>query len=67
MALKTLHVNLREGETLTVSGQASFRLESKAAGGNAVRVSVMADESVTINRPEKNRGAQMATMGVREK
>ena len=63
MALKTLTVDVRVGETVTVSGPASIRLESKSGG--LARLSVMADESVKIGRPDPNPAAQQAARGVR--
>ena len=62
MALKTLAIDLKAGETVTLNGPASIRLEHKS-GGNA-RLSIMADESVKIDRPQPNRAAQSAAMGI---
>ena len=62
MALKTLALDLKPGETVSLSGPASIRLEQKS-GGNA-RLSIMADESVRIDRPRQNPAAQSAAMGI---
>jgi hypothetical protein len=63
MALKTLSLDLRVGETVTLSGPASIRLESKS--GTMARVSVMADESVKIDRPGPAPAARQAALGVK--
>lgn len=63
MALKVLTIDLRAGETVAVNGPASFRLESKS--GSVARVSVMADESVKIDRPQPGPAAQQAVRGIK--
>jgi sRNA-binding carbon storage regulator CsrA len=62
MALKTLILDVRVGETVSVSGPASFKVESKS--GNSTRLAVMADESVKITRPTSV-AAQQAQQGIK--
>lgn len=61
MALKTLNLDLKVGETVTLTGPASVRLESKSGG--MARLAIMADESVRIERPH-NPAAQQAAQGI---
>lgn len=61
MALKTLNLDLKVGETVTLTGPASVRLESKS--GALARLAIMADESVRIERPH-NPAAQQAAQGI---
>lgn len=61
MALKTLSVDVRVGETVTIGGPASIRLEAKSGG--TARLSIMADESVKIARP-RNPAADQARAGI---
>lgn len=63
MALKTLTLDVRVGETVTLSGPASIRVEEKS--GNAAKLAIMADDSVRIERPRQNPAAQQAAMGIR--
>lgn len=63
MALKTLTLDVRVGETVTMSGPASVRVEQKS--GSSARLSIMADESVKIDRPGANPAAQQAALGIR--
>lgn len=62
MALKTLELLLRAGEVVSINGPASIRLESKK--GTNARLSIMADESVLIDRPRVNPAAQQAAQGL---
>lgn len=64
MALKTLTVDVRVGETVTMTGPASIKLENKT--GSQARLSIMADESVKIERPMVNPAAQQAVMGIKQ-
>jgi len=64
MALKTLNVNVRVGEAITMTGPASIKLESKS--GSQARLAIMADESVKIDRPMANPAAQQAVMGIKQ-
>ena len=64
MALKTLTVDVRVGETVTMTGPASIKLENKT--GSQARLSIMADESVKIERPMANPAAQQAAMGIKQ-
>lgn len=64
MALKTLTVDVRMGETVTMTGPASIKLENKT--GSVARLSIMADESVKIERPMANPAAQQAVMGIKQ-
>lgn len=61
MALKTLSITIKVGETIAVTGPASFKLESRS-GANA-KLAVMADESVRIERPGANAGSEFAKQG----
>jgi len=63
MALKTLSITIRVGESITVSGPASMRLESRS--GASAKLSVMADESVRIERPNARAGSELAKQGTR--
>ena len=62
MALTTLALDLKAGETVSINGPASIRLESKS--GTSARLSIMADESVQIDRPRANPAAQQAAQGL---
>lgn len=62
MALKTLALDLKTGETVSIAGPASIRLEQKS--GTSARLSIMADESVQIDRPRQSPAAQQAAMGI---
>lgn len=64
MALKTLSLDVRVGESVSISGPASVRLESKS--GTSARLSVMADESVRIERAQAQPAAQQAARGVKD-
>lgn len=63
MALKTLTLDVRVGDTVTMTGPASIKLEAKSGG--TARLSIMADESVKIERPMANPAAQQAAMGIK--
>lgn len=66
MALKTLTIDLKVGQTIQVSGPAAIKLESKS--GTQARLSVMADESVVIERPDKNQGGhKWAQQGTKQR
>lgn len=62
MTLKTLSLDVRVGESVSISGPASIRLESKS--GTSARLSVMADESVRIERAQAQPAAQQAAIGI---
>lgn len=47
-----------------MTGPASIKLENKT--GNQARLSIMADESVKIERPMANPAAQQAVMGIKQ-
>lgn len=61
MALKTLSITIKPGETVSVSGPASFKLESRSGAG--AKLAVMADESVRIERPGGLAGSAFAQQG----
>lgn len=63
MALKTLSITIKVGEVITVNGPASLKLESRS--GNSAQLSVMADESVRIDRPGTTAGSDLAKRGTR--
>lgn len=65
MALKTLTIDLKVGQTIQVSGPAAIKLESKS--GTQARLAVMADESVAIDRPSKDAGGhRLAQQGTKK-
>lgn len=63
MALKTLSITVRVGEAININGPASLKLESRS--GNSAKLSVMADESVRIDRPNSQAGSDLAKRGTR--
>lgn len=65
MALQTLTIDLKVGQTIQVSGPAAIKLESKS--GTKARLAVMADESVAIDRPSKeDSGQKFAQQGTKK-
>jgi hypothetical protein len=52
METTSLTIDLRAGETVSVDGPAEFRLIEKT--GTRAKIMVVADKSVTINRPQKS-------------
>ena len=63
MALKTLTLDVRVGETVTLSGPASIRVEEKS--GTSAKLAIMADDTVRIDRQRVNPAAQQAALGIR--
>lgn len=61
--MPTLHVDLKVGETVRVSGPATFTLEEKS--GQRARLNIQADANVRIERVGLNSGAEQAKLGIR--
>lgn len=62
--MPSMSMDLRVGESVSVSGPAKITLQEKS-GGRA-RLKIVADEGVTIERSQKQAsGADLAQQGVR--
>lgn len=61
--MTSMHVDLRVGESVKISGPATVMLEEKS--GQRARLTIQADPGVKIERTARTSGADQARLGIR--